>query len=87
MVPEGVESDFGLQGWIDTLELKQIVLIFSLYTLETYREIVSIVDRTGNSSHYIRPWLLKIIIFVFCDEAYNHNYRWILFVPYIHQRW
>ena len=86
MAPEGVESDFGLHGWIDILELKQIFLIFSVYTPKN-KEIVSIVDRTGNSSHYIRPWLLKIIIFVFCDEAYDHNYRWILLLPYIHQRW
>ena len=40
MAPGRAESDFGLQGWIDTLELKQIFLIFilvpsfmSLYTV------------------------------------------------------
>ena len=30
MVPEGAESDFGLQGWIGTLGLKQIFLIYSV---------------------------------------------------------
>ena len=30
MAPGRAESDFGLQGWIDTLELKQIFLIFSV---------------------------------------------------------
>ena len=29
MAPGGVESDFGMQGWIGTLRLKQIFLIFS----------------------------------------------------------
>ena len=31
MAPGKAESDFGLQGWIDTLGLKQIFLIFSAY--------------------------------------------------------
>ena len=30
MAPGRAESDFGLQGWIDTLGLKQIFLIFSV---------------------------------------------------------
>ena len=30
MAPRRAESDFGLQGWIDTLGLKQIFLIFSV---------------------------------------------------------
>ena len=29
MAPRRAESDFGLQGWIDTLGLKQISLIYS----------------------------------------------------------
>ena len=31
MAPRRAESDFGLQGWIDTLGLKQIFLIYSVY--------------------------------------------------------
>ena len=31
MAPTRAESDFGLQGWIDTLGLKQIFLIYSVY--------------------------------------------------------
>ena len=30
MAPRRAESDFGLQGWIDTLGLKQIFLIYSV---------------------------------------------------------
>ena len=30
MAPGAAESDFDLQGWIDTLGLKQIFLIFSV---------------------------------------------------------
>ena len=29
MAPRRAESDFGLQGWIDTLGVKQIFLIYS----------------------------------------------------------
>ena len=31
MAPGRAESDFGLQGWIGTLGLKEIFLIFSIY--------------------------------------------------------
>ena len=32
MAPGRAEPDFGLQGWIDTLGLKQIFLIYSEYS-------------------------------------------------------
>ena len=41
MAPGRAEADFGLQGWIDTLELKQIFLIFSVEqpTITSFRLI------------------------------------------------
>ena len=64
MAPGRAESDFGLQGWIDTLELKQILLIFSLW--RAAREKLNEVQllRLGAPSHtsapfYLRTWNLR----------------------------
>ena len=64
MAPGRAESDFGLQGWIDTLGLKQILLIFSLW--RAAREKLSEVQllRLGAPSHtsapfYLRTWNLR----------------------------
>ena len=40
MAPSRAESDFGLQGWIDTLGLKQIFLIYSVKLFLLFRRSV-----------------------------------------------
>ena len=44
MAPGRFESDFPQQGWIDTLGLKQIFSIFSVYTVNSQLSILNLGD-------------------------------------------
>ena len=47
MAPGRAESDFGLQGWIVTLGLKEIFLIYSVIHLKFLRLFSSLAERWG----------------------------------------
>ena len=57
MAPGRAESDFGLQGWIDTLGLKQIFLIFSVEqpTITSFRLIWFEQKKLENQNFTFRP--------------------------------
>ena len=63
MAPGRAEPDFGLQGWIDTLGLKQIFLIYSVVVADPGEglwdppppQLSLLLDQVGNSS-VINHW-------------------------------
>ena len=53
MAPGRAESDFGLQGWIDTLGLKQIFSIFSVKAEVALQMVISKIEwfKKGSNFH------------------------------------
>ena len=54
MAPRRAKSDFGLQGWIDTLGLKQIFLIYSASSLfASFQSTLSLAVFSSTLSFFI----------------------------------